>query len=32
MFDGDPVMGEIIDEALRAREQERQRFYGSAKK
>ena len=27
MFDGDPVMGEIIDDALRAREQERQRFY-----
>ena len=27
MFDGDPVMGEIIDDALQAREQERQRFY-----
>ena len=27
MFDGDPVMGEIINEALRAREQERQRYY-----
>ncbi len=27
MFDGDPVMGEVIDEALRAREQERQQFY-----
>jgi len=27
MFDGDPVMREIIDEALRTRQQERERFY-----
>jgi len=27
MFDDDPVMSEIIDEALHARERERQRFY-----
>jgi len=27
MFDGDPVMREIIDEALRARDEERKRFY-----
>ncbi len=26
MFDGDPVMGEIIDDALRTRQHERQRF------
>lgn len=27
MFDGDPVMREIIDNALRARVEDRQRFY-----
>ena len=27
MFDGDPVMGEIIEDALRTRDEERQRFY-----
>ena len=27
MFDGDPVMKEVIDEALRRREDERKRFY-----
>jgi hypothetical protein len=27
MFDGDPVMGEIIEDALRTRDEERQQFY-----
>jgi hypothetical protein len=27
MFDGDPIMKEVIEEALRSREQERRQFY-----
>ncbi len=27
MFDGDPIMKQVIDEALRSREQERVQFY-----